>query len=753
MATDIEVIVDPAAISTAVTVDPASVVASVTLSTGAPGPQGDKGDQGERGLQGEVGPTPWTFVGAYNNGLDYGIGDAVTYQGGFYYRTGNPNNPGYPPQPGSINASWTPIADAGATGPQGPAGANGTDASVTSQNVVSALGFSPIGDAPSNGSQYARKDGAWEVVEVGGGSGVSGEIRVFYENANISTVYSTAQAAFQAAYASAGESLISLPPGTFSISPLVDWPSRIKVSGAGVDKTSLTVTGTTAGLHIIDAVGYSMTITATGGNGSSGYHAPPQDGGSVTCERCVGSFYGGDGGYADGDGIEISFNGGNGGDVTLIDCIAVDVQAGTGGGTISDPNGSQAGADGYVVNDTSGENGAAQVNADWNATSGVAEILNKPTIQSFDQSLNTSDSPIFSVVKGSNGVGCGPTTAALGGQHASELCATGTATPLMVAGGSGLIEFWDDAENPSYYAAFGLAVPGASASGDFVTSSYTNGSWAETFRVGTNGQLSMAGATSLSSAGGLSVNSATVTATANTSALTASYSVTGANTTPLLNLSGTWNTSGVARGILLNITDTASNANSLLLALQTGGTTRFSVNKFGGIFGNEILLGTWFQARSNGVFMGSQPIMWGPGAATGSVDTYLLRDGAANTLAQRNGTNAQTKRIYNTYTDASNYERGFMRWNSNVLEIGTEAAGTGTQRTLAIIGNTNFNNSVSFSQFITNLGSGVAYKSQAADPTTANLVSGYWQVYRNTTTGVVKLWANNNGTMVSVALS
>jgi hypothetical protein len=51
----------------------------------------------------------------------------------------------------------------------------------------------------------------------------------------------------------------------------------------------------------------------------------------------------------------------------------------------------------------------------------------------------------------------------------------------------------------------------------------------------------------------------TITAAANTSALTGTYSVTGANTTPLQNLTGTWNTTGVARGILLNITDTASN--------------------------------------------------------------------------------------------------------------------------------------------------------------------------------------------------
>lgn len=64
-----------------------------------------------------------------------------------------------------------------------------------------------------------------------------------------------------------------------------------------------------------------------------------------------------------------------------------------------------------------------------------------------------------------------------------------------------------------------------------------------------------------------------------------------------------------------------------------------------------------------------------------SIDTILARD-AANTLAQRNGVNAQAFNIYNTYTDASNYERGFVRWSGNEFLVGTEAAGTGTVRIL-----------------------------------------------------------------------
>ena len=62
-------------------------------------------------------------------------------------------------------------------------------------------------------------------------------------------------------------------------------------------------------------------------------------------------------------------------------------------------------------------------------------------------------------------------------------------------------------------------------------------------------------------------------------------------------------------------------------------------------------------------------------------------DGASNTLAQRNGVNAQTFRAYNTYTDGSNYERGVFDWTTtaNTLTIGTEKAGSGSTRNLQFV--------------------------------------------------------------------
>jgi hypothetical protein len=60
-------------------------------------------------------------------------------------------------------------------------------------------------------------------------------------------------------------------------------------------------------------------------------------------------------------------------------------------------------------------------------------------------------------------------------------------------------------------------------------------------------------------------------------------------------------------------------------------------------------------------------------------DLGIARE-AANVYAQYNSTTAQTWRIYNTRSDINNYERGFTRWSSNILEIGTEQAGTGVAR-------------------------------------------------------------------------
>ena len=67
-----------------------------------------------------------------------------------------------------------------------------------------------------------------------------------------------------------------------------------------------------------------------------------------------------------------------------------------------------------------------------------------------------------------------------------------------------------------------------------------------------------------------------------------------------------------------------------------------------------------------------------------ALDVVLARD-AANTLAQRNGVNPQTLRIYNTYTDASNYERLVLTTTTGgAASVLTQSLGTGVARPLVV---------------------------------------------------------------------
>jgi len=172
---------------------------------------------------------------------------------------------------------------------------------------------------------------------------------------------------------------------------------------------------------------------------------------------------------------------------------------------------------------------------------------------------------------------------------------------------------------------------------------------------------------------------------------------------PISNMTTTWTDSGTTySGVKLNATDTASASGSLLMDLQVGGASKFKVEKDGTVTAGSGAASDFF-AKGNGFSVGipgnvsatlsgnlrlrgGLVISWNDGttSAPGSnVDLILARD-AANTLAQRNSTNAQTFRIYNTYTDASNYERGKIAWDSNVLKIGTEKGGTGTARAMEL---------------------------------------------------------------------
>lgn len=54
----------------------------------------------------------------------------------------------------------------------------------------------------------------------------------------------------------------------------------------------------------------------------------------------------------------------------------------------------------------------------------------------------------------------------------------------------------------------------------------------------------------------------------------------------------------------------------------------------------------------------------------------------SDALAQRRATNPQAFRVYNTYTNSTNYERANISWETNELVIGTQVLGTGVERNI-----------------------------------------------------------------------
>jgi hypothetical protein len=189
----------------------------------------------------------------------------------------------------------------------------------------------------------------------------------------------------------------------------------------------------------------------------------------------------------------------------------------------------------------------------------------------------------------------------------------------------------------------------------------------------------------------------------------------------IYDMADTWtNGATTYTAIKMNATDTASAAGSLLMDLQVGGTSYFKVSKAGVMTLNDVTFThstatLTFSHTGNGyerlsaysfydvnaaaalgdVLAGDARLLMGSSAALGwsdntnvtlgATDLYLYRD-AANTLAQRNSTNAQGFRVYNTWTDASNGEWLQAAWSGNLCTIKTSENGTGTHRDLAVVG-------------------------------------------------------------------
>lgn len=172
-----------------------------------------------------------------------------------------------------------------------------------------------------------------------------------------------------------------------------------------------------------------------------------------------------------------------------------------------------------------------------------------------------------------------------------------------------------------------------------------------------------------------------------------------------LSSTATWNNAGVTfTHWKANVTDTASAAASLLADLQVGGVSKWKVDKTGvvtqtGQFllpdgteaapsiarSGDVTDGFWFlNNRAMFSVNGIERYRFQDGDVFGirhdsaalafglSLDTQMIRD-AANTLAVRNGVNAQTLRVTRTFTDLPN------RADAEIVTTGTTVEFKGTE--------------------------------------------------------------------------
>ncbi len=156
------------------------------------------------------------------------------------------------------------------------------------------------------------------------------------------------------------------------------------------------------------------------------------------------------------------------------------------------------------------------------------------------------------------------------------------------------------------------------------------------------------------------------------SSLTVSGTLTGSSgTATAASISPTTNQSGTAGYTALDVnpTETATGSGTKLLQRWAVGGTAYAQLNSAGVFTSNVVNAVSFIGFSTSV--------------SGSADTLIVRD-AASVVALRNSTTAQTFRVYNTYTDGSNYRRWNLSWNTTTAIMQVVGAGTGTNGNLAV---------------------------------------------------------------------
>ncbi|HEV2329355.1 MAG TPA: hypothetical protein VGY56_11270 [Verrucomicrobiae bacterium] len=181
--------------------------------------------------------------------------------------------------------------------------------------------------------------------------------------------------------------------------------------------------------------------------------------------------------------------------------------------------------------------------------------------------------------------------------------------------------------------------------------------------------------------------------TANASAVVVSgYSLTGSNAQAILDLSGTWNTTGQPTAIKLNLTDTSSSSFAVLLDLRVNGNSIFNVTKTG-----ELTATYYLNTSGQYLMSGADGGLYLYYPATGHNAITADDSGQTLTFAETgsNYTRAQLT-AYNDFVffDSTNGNQPCFTINgdgSGVVSVGTMSAATFSVTSLAGTNLTIFN--------------------------------------------------------------
>ena len=136
-----------------------------------------------------------------------------------------------------------------------------------------------------------------------------------------------------------------------------------------------------------------------------------------------------------------------------------------------------------------------------------------------------------------------------------------------------------------------------------------------------------------------------------------------------------------------NLQEWKNSANSVLASVSaSGGFTAGSFTTTAATYSKSTLTSTGvYVGPDAGYFFGNST--WPTTGVTAGFVFDSAHFASPGSVALRSGTNAQSYRIYNTYTSSTNYERAVIDWQgtSNTLSIGTENGSTG-----GILRNINF---------------------------------------------------------------